>query len=357
MAKVVGGRYQLIAQLGGGGMADVYLAKMLGDFSKLAVVKRLKGAAEEDSEVVRMFHDEARLCARLNHPNIVQTFEVGADDEGPFLVMEYLEGQPLSRMRSRAANRRVAVPLGVWLHALSETLLALQYAHAVADHDGTPLSVVHRDVSPQNIVVTYAGTSKLVDFGVAKTTASLSRTRAGVLKGKVAYMAPEQARSDAALDGRADLFSAGLILWELLRGKRMWEGCSEVQVIAALLEREPLPSPRDVDAGVPHALDRVCARAIAKDRGARFASAGEMLEALEAACDASGLRSSAREVSGVMAALFADEREKMRKVVTGVADAPTEESERLPRLAHRPYGAAPTVPPAPSALAEAEGQL
>src|SRR5688572_12394439 len=237
-------------------MADVYLAKMIGksDFAKLAVVKRLKLNDAEDMEVAKMFADEARLSARLNHPNIVQTFEVGEDTEGPYLVMEYLEGQPLSRLRSRSRRRGTPLPRTIGLHVLEEALTALSYAHQLCDHDGEPLRVVHRDVSPENILVTYAGTTKLVDFGVAKTANSSTHTRAGVLKGKIAYMAPEQARSDTSLDARADVFAAGLILWEILAGKRMWEGMTELDVVARLVDPEPLPTLRSVDADIPDEL-------------------------------------------------------------------------------------------------------
>ena len=300
-------------------MADVYLAKITGkaDFAKLAVVKRLKHVEDEDPDFVRMFADEARLCARLNHPNIVQTFEVGEDTEGPFLVMEYLEGQPLGRMRSRARRREKPIPSAIGLHILAETLAALHYAHGLADHDGTHLNVVHRDVSPENIMVTYAGQTKLVDFGVAKTAASSTRTRAGMLKGKVAYMAPEQARSDETIDKRADVFAAGLLMWELLTGKRMWEGSSEADVFTRLLDADPLPSPREIIDTIPEELDAICKKALSKDKVDRFDSAGDMLDALEVACTKTGMRASAREVGQLVSSLFEPEREKLKTIVSG----------------------------------------
>jgi serine/threonine-protein kinase len=318
LAHYVGGRYQLIAQLGGGGMADVYLAKMSGkaDFAKLAVVKRLKTFEDDDPEILRMFADEARLCARLNHPNIVQTFEVGEDTTGPFLVMEYLEGQPLSRIRSRAGRRDMTIPRAISMEILRDTLAGLSYAHGLIDHDGTPLRVVHRDVSPENIMVTYAGQTKLVDFGVAKTVASMSRTRAGVLKGKVAYMAPEQARSDTTIDERADVFAAGLLLWEMLTNKRLWEGLSEAKVFERLLDEEPLPRARTVDPEIPEELDELCAKAMEKDKENRFASASDLLDALEKACAKYDLRASKREIGQFVIGLFEAEREKVRTLVS-----------------------------------------
>jgi len=318
LAHYVGGRYQLIAQLGGGGMADVFLAKLSGkaDFAKLAVVKRLKTFEDDDPEILRMFADEARLSARLNHPNIVQTFEVGEDATGPFLVMEYIEGQPLSRIRSRAARREMTIPRAIALEILRDTLAGLSYAHNLIDHDGTPLRVVHRDVSPENIMVTYAGQTKLVDFGVAKTVASMSRTRAGVLKGKVAYMAPEQARSDTTIDERADVFAVGLLLWEMLTTKRLWEGLSEAKVFERLLDDEPLPRTRTVDPEIPEDLDELCAKAMEKDKEKRFATANDLLEALEKACAKHDLRASKREVGQFVLGLFEAEREKVRQLVS-----------------------------------------
>lgn len=298
-------------------MADVYLAKVAGkhDFAKLSVVKRLKLMEDEDPEILTMFADEARLSARLNHPGIVQTFEVGEDENGPFLVMEYIEGQPLGRIRSRSARRTQPLSRGMAIKIVRETIGALAYAHNLIDHDGSVLSVVHRDVSPENIMVTYTGLTKLVDFGVAKTTASISKTRAGVLKGKVAYMAPEQARSDENIDARVDVFAVGLILWELLTGKRLWEGMSEAKVFERLLDKDPLPRARSVDETIPQELDDICAKAISKEKEDRYESANDMLEALEEAAVKLGLRAADREIGQFVSKLFEVEREKVRSLV------------------------------------------
>jgi eukaryotic-like serine/threonine-protein kinase len=324
VTKHLAGDYELIAQLGRGGMADVYLAHLAGHsgFAKLAVVKRKRLHEDEDPDLMRMFADEARLSAVLNHPNIVQTFEVGEDSSGPFLVMEYLEGQSLGRLHSRTRHRGIAVPRGLVLNVLCETLAGLHYAHSVSDHDGKHLRIVHRDVSPENIMVTYDGQTKLVDFGVAKTSSASSETRAGMIKGKVVYMAPEQARAERDIDARTDVFSVGVILWEFLSGKRMWHEMSEVDVFARLLDEVPLPRIEDMVGDVPPELAAVCNRALAKDRSERFASAGEMLEALEAACKANGgLRFSNREVGAFVVSLFEAERQHVRAVVSGATKA------------------------------------
>ena len=210
------GKYRIIARLGGGGMADVFLAQMAGPsgFSKLAVVKRLRDKLQNDDYMLSMFLDEGRLAARLNHQNVVNTYEVGQDKEGHFIAMEFLEGQPLSHILAKLKEDRL--PLEMHLHILCETLTALQYAHDLPDYDGKPLGIVHRDVSPQNIFVTYSGQSKLVDFGVAKAASASSETRAGVIKVKVTYMAPEQAVGKDTIDGRADIFALGILFWEAL---------------------------------------------------------------------------------------------------------------------------------------------
>lgn len=308
-------------------MADVFLAKLTGksEFAKLSVVKRLKQTEEDDPEIINMFADEARLSARLNHPSIVQTFEVGEDENGPFLVMEYIEGQPLGRIRSRATRRGSPLPRAMALKIIRETIGALAYSHNLQDHDGTLLKVVHRDVSPENIMVTYAGMTKLVDFGVAKTAASMSKTRAGVLKGKVAYMAPEQARSDENIDERVDVFAVGLILWELLTGKRMWEGMSEAKVFERLLDKDPLPRTKEVSEDVPEELEEICAKAIAKEKDDRYADMGELLDAVEGAIAKLGLRASDREIGQFVSNLFETEREKVKALVASSA-AKKEES-------------------------------
>jgi len=323
------GDYQLIAQLGRGGMADVYLARLAGNsgFAKLAVVKRKRLQEDDEPDLLRMFADEGRLSALLNHPNIVQTFEVGEDDRGPFLVMEYLEGQSLGRLRARTRRNEKTIPRGIILNIICETLAGLQYAHTATDHNGVPLRIVHRDVSPENIMITYDGQTKLVDFGVAKT--AISETRAGVLKGKVLYMAPEQARTVRDLDLRTDIFAVGVVLWEFLSGKRFWHDMSDVDVFTRLLDDDPLPRIEEVIDDVPPDLAAVCNRALAKDRSERFSSAAEMLEALEASCKAEAtLRLSNREVGSFVASLFTSERQQVRAVISGATKA----QEQVPAL-------------------------
>jgi len=211
------GKYRLIAELGHGGMAEVFLAVAQGPagFNKLTVIKQIRPQLADDPEFLSMFLDEARLAARLNHPQIVQTNEVGHEANRYFIAMEYLEGQPLNRVVNRVGRERF--PLAMHIGLLADTLAGLHYAHDLTDYDGTPLEVVHRDVTPHNIFITYEGQVKVVDFGIAKAMNSSSETKTGVLKGKVAYMAPEQARGEK-VDRRADVFSVGVMLWEAAVG-------------------------------------------------------------------------------------------------------------------------------------------
>src|SRR5262245_45560386 len=201
------GKYQLIANLGHGGMADVYLSVVHGPvgFNKLTVIKRLRPSLAEEQEFLAMFLDEARLAARLNHPNVVQTNEVAEIEGQYYIAMEYLDGQPLNRILTRA-QKAGTLPRELLIRVVADCLAGLHYAHELADYDGSPLGVVHRDASPHNIFVTYDGQTKVVDFGIAKAATRSAETRGGVLKGKVAYMAPEQARS-GEVDRRSDVFA------------------------------------------------------------------------------------------------------------------------------------------------------
>src|SRR6478609_2122263 len=205
------GRYRLIAEIGRGGMAEVYLALLEGDlgFNKLLVLKRIRPELAEDPEMMAMFLDEARLSARLHHANVVETHEVAQEDGHTFMVMEYLEGQSLHRILHRL-RRHGGLPKAMHFQILADMLAGLHHAHELSDWDETPLGVVHRDVTPQNVFVTYDGRVKVVDFGIAKVRGASSETRAGVVKGKVAYMAPEQARGEP-VDRRTDIFAAGVM--------------------------------------------------------------------------------------------------------------------------------------------------
>ncbi|MBS2013262.1 MAG: serine/threonine protein kinase [Deltaproteobacteria bacterium] len=306
------GKYRLLGALGHGGMADVYLAVADGPegFRKLCVLKLLKETMAQDEEYRAMFLDEARLAARLNHPNIVQTFEVGETHGRLMLAMEYVEGQTANRVRKRLTPEQF--PLTSCISILCDVLEALDYAHRLTDFDGTPLHIVHRDVSPQNIVIGYDARVKLLDFGIAKSSAALQETQAGVLKGKVGYMAPEQANMER-IDGRADVFSVGVILWELIAGRRLTEGATGQEVLLRRIEgRDPkiLEAVPEVDPS----LAAICDRAMACAPDDRYPSAAEMQSDLEAWL-ANHREPNRKELGRAVREAFATEREHLRAIV------------------------------------------
>ena len=295
-------------------MGDVYLGVAQGPagFSKLMVIKMLRPALAEDEQFLAMFLEEARLAARLNHPNVVQTTEVGNEGRRHFLAMEYLEGQSLQRLRQRVAKER-AFPLGPHLRILVETLNGLHYAHELVDIDGQALGIVHRDATPHNIFVTYDGQVKVVDFGIAKAMDSSLETRTGELKGKVAYMPPEQA-SAQRVDRRADVFAAGVMVWEAAVGRRMWKGLNEVAIMHELLMGN-IPSPRSVDPRVPPELDAICRRALAPRAEDRYATAADFAAELERFLVTIGDRTTTRDVARLVSEAFEADRREMREII------------------------------------------
>ncbi|MFO0590736.1 MAG: serine/threonine-protein kinase [Polyangiaceae bacterium] len=307
------GKYQLIANLGHGGMADVYLSVVHGPvgFNKLTVIKRLRPSLAEEPEFLAMFLDEARLAARLNHPNVVQTNEVAEVDGVYFIAMEYLDGQPLNRILHRAVKSG-EMPREILLRVVADALAGLHHAHELTDYDGSPIGVVHRDASPHNIFVTYDGQTKVVDFGIAKAATRSSETRGGVLKGKIAYMAPEQARSDE-VDRRADVFAMGLVMWEVLTGSRLRRG-SDLE----MLERigiDPVPRLSTAVPGCPPKLEEIVAKATALAKDDRYPTAAAMRQDILEYLDSAKERSSAEEVGKLVSRMFEAKRAEMKGII------------------------------------------
>jgi eukaryotic-like serine/threonine-protein kinase len=319
------GKYRLIASLGSGGMAQVYLALMAGPvgFNKLLVLKILRQdlghlfGASTDS--VQMFWKEARLLARLSHPNIVQTHEVGEFNGHYFIAMEYLDGQPYSTTLTRMRGSDVS--LLEHLRVVSAVARALHYSHTLKSYDGEPTGIVHRDVSPHNIIITYDGQVKLLDYGVATSEDPDHVTRVGVIKGKLDYIAPEQLRGDA-IDGRADVFALGAVLWEALSGQRFGGGrrVSDALKVQARLtggERKL----RALKPALPEELTRIVERATALDAADRFHDAAAFADALDMYTVESGGRPSARTLSAIMEPLFESERAQMNEVINAQLQA------------------------------------
>ncbi len=308
------GKYRLIASLGHGGMADVFLAVAQGPvgFNKLQVIKRLRPNLAEEPEFLAMFLDEARLAARLNHPNIVQTNEVGEVGGQYFIAMEYLDGQPLHRIIHRGAKNG-ALTRAMCLKIIADTLGGLHAAHELTDYDGSPLHVVHRDASPHNVFVTYEGQTKLVDFGIAKAATRSAETRTGVLKGKIGYMAPEQARCEQ-VDRRADIFSIGVILWEMLSGARMWKGMSDVEILDHLMHGR-IADITTVRADLPPAIVAIVRRALAPTPAERYSTAAELRHDLLDQLAREGGRVGDEEIGQLVSSLFQDKRQQLKGIL------------------------------------------
>lgn len=301
------GKYKVVAKLGQGGMAQVLLCLSHGPggFNKLLVLKQLREELAAEDEFLTMFLDEARLAARLNHPNVVHTYEVGEADGRHFIAMDYLEGQPFNRVIHRV--KRAHIPVEVYVPVLAETLAGLHYAHELTDFDGTALNVVHRDVSPHNIFVTYDGEVKLVDFGIAKAVGAASVTREGVFKGKIRYMAPEQAQLQA-LDRRADIYAVGVILWECLTGRRINTDADDQLLLLKRRMDGDDPPVLEVNPEADAKLAALCDRAMAPDPDARYATALEFQTDLEDYMDAVGIRGGKRGLAKFMQANFEADR-------------------------------------------------
>ncbi len=259
-----------------------------------------------------MFLDEARLAAQLTHRNIVQTIEVGSEGSRHFMVMEYLDGRSLHRIARRFAERG-HFPVGAHLRVIAEALLGLHYAHELKSFDGEPLGIVHRDVSPLNVIVTFDGQVKVLDFGIAKSAESTLETKTGILKGRVAYMAPEQAWGQP-VDRRADVYSAGVMIWEAVTGQRLWAGKNDVEILARLI-REGAPRLRSVVPHVPADLDALCARAMAGNAAERQPSAAALLDDLEEHLAKRSDAMTMRDVGGLVSAVFAEERRRMSAII------------------------------------------
>ncbi|GEN11387.1 serine/threonine protein kinase [Myxococcus fulvus] len=276
------GRYQLVRKLATGGMAEVFLAKVAGPggFEKTLVLKRILPHLVEDASFVEMFLEEARLVAQLNHPHIVQIFDFGEAEGSYFLAMELIDGPNLRRWQRQAASRGRPLAPNICAKVVALAAEGLAYAHDFADPGtGQPLGLIHRDVSPDNILVSRQGAVKVVDFGIAKVAGQKHRTQTGIVKGKVAYMPPEQCQADP-LDRRVDVYALGVVLYELLTGRLPFEGATELAMMQAIVSRPPVPVSRH-RADVPSALQAIISTALEKDREKRYPDCRALQAALE----------------------------------------------------------------------------
>jgi serine/threonine-protein kinase len=293
-------------------MAELFLGSTVGPggFQKHVVIKRILPDASRDETFMRMFLDEARITAGFSHPNIVQVYDLGQDDEGLFVVMEFVPGQNLNQVVSMCAKKQHVLPLGFSVSVLNDCAQALHYAHTYVKPSGEPYHVVHRDVAQKNIMVGWDGQTKLLDFGIAKAAGTLSRTKVGTVKGTAGYMSPEQVKG-LAVDGRSDVFSLGVVLWEMVTGQRLFSAETELVEMKMILEA-PIERPENVEPVVPVPLGDIVMRALARDPADRWPSAKELSKALAARCPE--LLFDAEERSHFMREIFADRMEQTRKL-------------------------------------------
>ncbi len=296
------GKYHLISQLSVGGMAELFLGYTAGPggFRKYVAIKRILPEVRSHEAFVRMFLDEARICALFNHPNIAQVYELGEQEDGLFLAMEFIAGQNLDQLTAAYRRRQEPIPLGLTLSVMRDVCLALHYAHTFTDPLGQPSPVIHRDVAQKNIMMGYDGVVKLLDFGIAKARNSLDRTHVGTVKGTSGYMSPEQVRGEK-VDGRSDVFSVGVVLWELVTGERLFAGKTERDEMVNVLQA-PIAAPWHPTETMSQPLVQVMLRALERDVIRRYQSALELARALELA--AFGLLFDADQRGSVMRSLF-----------------------------------------------------
>jgi len=276
------GKYLLIAKVGTGGMAELFMAKQTGlkGFEKVMAIKRILPHLTEDPEFISMFVNEAKLAALLSHQNIVQIFDLGHIENSYFIAMEYVMGKDLRTILHRAKTLNQPMSVGHALLIMSKVCAGLDYAHRKKDLTGRELNLVHRDISPQNILVSYEGEVKLVDFGIAKAASQGSETRTGILKGKLSYMAPEQARGQA-VDRRTDIFAIGIVLYEILTGHKLFKGDNDFDTLEKVREAKVEPPPSSLNNQVDPELEAITLKALARDAGDRYQSASELQTALE----------------------------------------------------------------------------
>lgn len=326
-------RYELIAEIASGGMATVYLARLtgVGGFQRFFAIKRLHPHLAGEKEFVEMFLDEARLAAGIHHPNVVPILEVGASPNGYYLVMEYIEGETLARLLARAAARSSRLPAPVAVRSGLDMLHGLHAAHELRDDTGQLIGLVHRDVSPQNVLVGSDGITRITDFGVARAASRLTATRVGQLKGKLAYMAPEQAAGVEDLDRRADVFACGIVLWESLAQKRLFKAENEAATLSRVMN-EPIPSLLQVAPHLPQGIGRVVMKALEREPKRRFSSCAEFADALEAAAQPAGCLAAPRDMQAYMQEILGEEIQQQREAVR----AWIAKSESLPRVSALP---------------------
>ena len=349
------GKYLLLDRIAIGGMAEIFLARQMGleGFEKTVVLKRIRPHLGDKKSFVRMFLNEAKLAAQLNHPNIIQIHDLGKVGDSYFIAMEYLFGRDMRRVMPKAEQQGIAFPLVYACKIASQVLEGLYYAHQKADVHGQALGIVHRDVTPENIFVSFDGGVKVLDFGIAKAANQVEMTRAGEIKGKLSYMSPEQCMGKP-LDHRSDIFSLGVVLYEWVTGFKLFTGESDVAVLKSITDGK-IYRPSYFKADVPEAIEQILMKALEKDPDTRYQSAWEMQYDLDKFLANNEFTPSNQHLGNFMKQLFADEIEaerarlsgrgvgqEIQRLATLDVDKLTEESTSGPR-----YLGLPQATPAP----------
>jgi serine/threonine protein kinase len=324
--------YQILARLATGGMAEIFLARGVSaaGVERHCVLKRILRNRASDVSFVRMFLDEARLAAQLQHPNVAQVYDIGKLGDSYFFTMEYVHGETVRAILHRARSLRRELPLASVLAIVTGAAAGLHHAHDRIGTEGRALNIVHRDVSPSNLMVSYEGGVKVVDFGVAKASDRATETRSGTVKGKISYLSPEQARGSPNIDRRSDLFSLGIVFWEMLTGERLYKRSSDFENMTAIVT-EPAPAPSSRRSWIPTELDAIVMRLLSKDPNARFQTADELVEAIESFAGRSGTMISSSALSRFLREMFGQRPEPWVELDTAeVPEGVTVTSEPIP---------------------------
>lgn len=320
------GEYKILKKIATGGMAEVFLAKRVGvkGFEKLLAIKRILPQFAENEEFISMFIDEAKLAAQLNHRNIVQIYDFGNQQGSYYIAMEYVFGKDLRTILKKSRERQTRLPLTQCAYIIAEAARGLEYAHNTKDHYGNPFNIIHRDISPQNIFVSYEGDGKIADFGIAKAASKSTETRAGVLKGKILYMSPEQAWGKT-IDKRSDLYSLGVLFYEMVTDRKIVEADSEFSMLEKVRNAE-VEFPPEIFEKIPKRLSYIIKKALGKDPANRYQSAHEMRVDLENYLLTTKETLSEKMISDYLKDLFKEEIEEERKILIEGGDVPVEKT-------------------------------
>ena len=360
------GKYLLLERIAVGGMAEVFTAKAFGveGFERLLAIKKILPTMGEDAEFISMFVDEARIAVQLSHANIVQVLELGKHDENLYIAMEYISGRDLRQLIERFRKRQQPMPIPQAALIVAEVCEALDYAHRKKDATGRPLGIVHRDVSPQNVLVSFDGEVKLIDFGIAKAESRLQKTQAGILKGKFSYMSPEQVKGQP-IDGRSDIFAAGILLWELVCGEKLFTGDSDFAILEKV-RNGIVPAPRSVTRTVPEGLEKVILKALANDPNQRYQAASELHDDLMRFTFLGDMVYGHRQLAEWLREEFAQDHEKEQARLRGWLEVgqgevtpsdPHRSRKELPRIIPKDVGVTPMDAfPGPALLNAIEAQ-